>query len=421
MQFLRHHTPLAAIMRDTVPFLLALILAAVTATAAPPPARTGDQRASLLGAANDVAAGKYARAADAFRRLLARDGHSPALWRRYDRAVVAAAAGVYAHRLPANRYRISPATLNRRLSAAKTTDFLLDVREPAEFARGHIPGSVNIPFREVLDHLDRLPMPQSGRAIVIICQTQHRANHVLVALRELGYSNAFTLQGGYHAFRVFLRKARYCAPRGTGTKGPAGPYGGITVIPLDRDAATAMDQGKPQLAVDILRERLVRDSGNPILWKQYERAVLTLAAQRYLHGVPDDRYRIDIDAFVTSVREHRRRFALVDVRTPGEFKKAHLRGSINLPLATLPEHLDRLPRPDSTQTILLVSDHQRRAIHALVILRELGYRAFTLRGGLHALTRWMDRLPAIEGGEHAGKRSVPAAGAEEEEEEDWGC
>lgn len=43
---------------------------------------------------------------------------------------------------------------------------LLDVRSPAEFSRGHLPGAVNVPVDEVPGRLDEL---RQGRSLVVYC------------------------------------------------------------------------------------------------------------------------------------------------------------------------------------------------------------------------------------------------------------
>lgn len=73
--------------------------------------------------------------------------------------------------------------------------FVLDVRTPEEFAAGHIEGAVNVPYTDLLAHLDRLPSDTS-EAILIYCEHATRSNQALMALRLLGYRNVGYLNGG---------------------------------------------------------------------------------------------------------------------------------------------------------------------------------------------------------------------------------
>jgi rhodanese-related sulfurtransferase len=76
---------------------------------------------------------------------------------------------------------------------------VLDVREPAEFALGALPGAVNIP-RGVLEFkIDSHPTFQNRRDadILVYCQTGGRSALATEALQKLGYENAVSLAGGF--------------------------------------------------------------------------------------------------------------------------------------------------------------------------------------------------------------------------------
>lgn len=83
--------------------------------------------------------------------------------------------------------------------AVETGAFLLDVREPDEWAAGHAPGSVHIPMGELGGRLDELPR---DRRIVAICRTGARSRAVGEALAGEGFDivNAF---GGLKAWEAF--------------------------------------------------------------------------------------------------------------------------------------------------------------------------------------------------------------------------
>ena len=67
--------------------------------------------------------------------------------------------------------------------AARTSTPLIDVRERDEYARGHVPGAVNIPMSEIGNRLDELP----GEAFDVICQMGGRSARVVEALEARGY------------------------------------------------------------------------------------------------------------------------------------------------------------------------------------------------------------------------------------------
>lgn len=79
---------------------------------------------------------------------------------------------------------------------------ILDVREPAEFAAGHLPGAINIP-RGVLEFkigADPLLQDKQNEQIVVYCQSGGRSALATYALHKIGYSNAVSMAGGFKAW-----------------------------------------------------------------------------------------------------------------------------------------------------------------------------------------------------------------------------
>lgn len=63
---------------------------------------------------------------------------------------------------------------------------LVDVREPKEYASGHIPGAVNLPLRSLTDNLNQIP---KTRPTILYCSTGYRTAMGVIALQMLGYDN----------------------------------------------------------------------------------------------------------------------------------------------------------------------------------------------------------------------------------------
>ena len=70
---------------------------------------------------------------------------------------------------------------------------LLDVRNEDEFARGVIPGSINIP----LDQLRERHSEIKAKKVLITCQVGQRGHSATLLMKNLGYE-AVNLDGGYH-------------------------------------------------------------------------------------------------------------------------------------------------------------------------------------------------------------------------------
>ena len=72
---------------------------------------------------------------------------------------------------------------------------VLDVRNTAEFAAGHIPNARNIPFAELTNRLRELEKLKS-RPIIVSGQAGSHAAKVCTALKKIGITDVFALRGG---------------------------------------------------------------------------------------------------------------------------------------------------------------------------------------------------------------------------------
>ena len=68
---------------------------------------------------------------------------------------------------------------------------VLDVREPVEWAHGHIQGSVHVPLMELPQRLDELGDQQT----LVVCKVGGRSAQAVGYLRQQGY-DAVNLDGG---------------------------------------------------------------------------------------------------------------------------------------------------------------------------------------------------------------------------------
>jgi rhodanese-related sulfurtransferase len=105
----------------------------------------------------------------------------------------------------ANIREVAPADFQAHAGDA----IVIDVREPAEFETGHIPGSINIP-RGVLEfQVDAHPavanvsdpaLSHKERPIVVVCRTGGRAALSTVNLQRLGFADVRSIAGGVLAW-----------------------------------------------------------------------------------------------------------------------------------------------------------------------------------------------------------------------------
>ena len=107
------------------------------------------------------------------------------------------AAAKYLETLPQGFNGIRGDALKAKLDSGEQV-FLLDVREPNEFAGGRIEGALNVPVREVPKSLAKLPQDKNAQ-IVVVCASAVRSGYVAEALSFKGYTNVKHLAAGYVA------------------------------------------------------------------------------------------------------------------------------------------------------------------------------------------------------------------------------
>jgi sulfur-carrier protein adenylyltransferase/sulfurtransferase len=100
-------------------------------------------------------------------------------------------AGPAAH-VPAAVTEIEPAQLAHRLEAGEELE-IIDVREPFEWAMGHIPGARLVPLGRIAEEIPRL---DKRRETVLYCKVGGRSLAAARQLVEAGVSNVRNLSGG---------------------------------------------------------------------------------------------------------------------------------------------------------------------------------------------------------------------------------
>jgi rhodanese-related sulfurtransferase len=105
---------------------------------------------------------------------------------------------------------VSAAALKEGLDRGEV-DLVLDVREPSEWAEGHVPGAMNVP-RGVLELRADPESPATDPAlsankdarVVVYCLKAPGARSLLAAqtLGRMGYSNVAAMRGGFEEWRA---------------------------------------------------------------------------------------------------------------------------------------------------------------------------------------------------------------------------
>ncbi len=231
---------------------------------------------------------------------------------------------------------IKPAALNEEL--ADKAPFLLDVREAAELEKdGYIEGAVNIPVRDVLNNLDKLP--GLDEAIVIYCGSGHRGGMMLSALKMLGYTNVRNLGGGLGGWK----KAN------------------LSVVTSSIPAAPAA------LSTPIVADQALFEMLNG-----------------FFTAMPDDFYSVKSDKLAEELTGATLP-TIIDVRSAEEFAKdGYIDGAVNLPFNDFFASLDQVPADKDARIVVLCASGHRGSI-IMMALRLMGYTdVVNLAGGLGA-------------------------------------
>ncbi len=65
---------------------------------------------------------------------------------------------------------------------------ILDVREQDEFAEGHIPDAILIPYTEIENEAEEM-LPDKDKQILVYCRSGRRSKIAAESLAKLGYTN----------------------------------------------------------------------------------------------------------------------------------------------------------------------------------------------------------------------------------------
>lgn len=120
----------------------------------------------------------------------------------YDIPVGWLAGGIMAWRIAGREIgRVAQWTVDEldERRAADVGLYVLDVRQPAEWAAGHVPDAHHIPGGELVQRVDEVP---SDRPIAIYCGSGFRSSVAAGVLKAAGRELVFNVLGGFTAWRA---------------------------------------------------------------------------------------------------------------------------------------------------------------------------------------------------------------------------
>ncbi len=77
---------------------------------------------------------------------------------------------------------------------------VLDVREAAEYAKGHILGAKNVPLGDLGRKLAELER-YKARPVILCCESGSRSGGAIAVLRQRGFDKVHNLAGGFGAWQ----------------------------------------------------------------------------------------------------------------------------------------------------------------------------------------------------------------------------
>ena len=78
---------------------------------------------------------------------------------------------------------------------------VLDVREPGEYAAGHILGAKNVPLSRIDSGGAEIAGKKKDRPVILYCDGDNRCAKAAAALKAQGYTRVLTLSGGIGAWQ----------------------------------------------------------------------------------------------------------------------------------------------------------------------------------------------------------------------------
>ena len=77
--------------------------------------------------------------------------------------------------------------------------FILDVRQPEEWADAHIPGSTLIPLGDLENRINEVPKDQE---IVVVCRSGNRSAQGRDILKQAGFTQVTSMAGGLNEWKA---------------------------------------------------------------------------------------------------------------------------------------------------------------------------------------------------------------------------
>jgi rhodanese-related sulfurtransferase len=260
--------------------------------------------------------------------------------------VKAAVADYLTHMAP----NIKAADLNLAI-AEGDAPYIVSLRSAADYAKGHIPGAVNLAFGD----LTTLPKDEK---ILVYCYTGQSASFAAAVLGVLGY-DVENLRNGMSSWSddpaIYVTRFNPETDQGSFSTETTANAGGSYGMPVLNNTASS-------------------DDAEIIL------AAAKTVSPKYITAA-DLNMKIAEDEDMT----------IISIRSAELYAGGHIPGAINIAIGSLVDNLDKI-NPDAPVYVYCWTGHS--AAQATALLQMLGYDAYSLKFGMCG---WSDD-PAINAG-----------------------
>jgi len=224
--------------------------------------------------------------------------------------------------------------------AEDNAPYIVSLRSAEDYAKGHIPGAVNIKFSE----LNTLPEDEE---ILVYCYTGQSASMAAATMGVLGYD----VQNLLHGMSSWSTDSNVYVSRFN----PETSQGDYAV---ETTANTATE------TYDFLElDNTTSSDADEII----EAAAKTVSP-KYITAA-------DLNMKIAEGED----ITIVSVRSAEHYAAGHIPGTINIGLSSLAENLDKLD-PDAPVYVYCYTGHS--AAQATALLNMLGYDAYSLKFGM---------------------------------------
>lgn len=241
---------------------------------------------------------------------------------------IEAIADKYFADMPYHIYKISEQDLKYGVDVDDPDMLIIDIRDEEDYAKGHIKGAVNIPFRTMHEFFDKMP---ADKELIVYCYTGERSGQAAAILNMYGYK-AKSLNSGFDTGWV----KNYNFP--------------VEAEVYQLSAAVSPVQPEADVAV-ILKD--------------------------YFVNMPDNQYIITADEVLKAIEEGQD-VQIIDIRSSLDFSNGHIKGAINIPFAQVNKHFEEISKD---KPVYIYCYTGQTAGQTAAVLNVLGVDAYSIEGG----------------------------------------